>query len=235
MLEQLKLLVELQGIDSHLKEVLKSGEELPQKLAEIDRELEGSRGGLKKLETRLSELQKMRRNMERDVEAEAERIKKLASQSSMVKTNKEYQALLKEIEMAKQANWQREEELLNLMASIEEVEEEVDKRRKELKEKEELLNRRKEELKKNLEKMEGQAQEGQRRREEVIRGIDPELVKRYNFISQRLGVAVVAVEESACQGCHMRLSPQIMVELLGNKGLITCPNCNRILYVKENL
>lgn len=233
MSEQLKRLVELQEIDSYLKEVEKNREELPQRLAEMDRELAKSSTNLKKLQDRLQEVQKTRREREREVEAEEEQIKKLVAKSASVKTNKEYQALLKEIDQAKKANWAREEDILNLLTTIEELEEETQEQEELLKKKEGEISRKKTDFKARLEKLETGAAQKQEMRQTILGQVDPGLIKRYQFIGEKLGLAVVGVKGTACQGCHMRLSPQTIVELRSDKGLVTCPSCHRILHLEE--
>lgn len=233
MSEQLKILVELQEIDSYLKEVERNREELPQRLADMDREQARAATNLKKLLERLNEVQKIRREKERDVEAEEEQIKKLVAKSASVKTNKEYQALLKEIDQAKKANWAREEEILNLLTTIEELEEEIHEQEDLLKKKEQEIDRKKADLKARLEKLEAGAAEKQQRRQGILDQVDPALMRRYLVIGEKLGLAVVLVKGTACQGCHMQLSPQIIVELKSDKELVTCPSCRRMLHLEE--
>lgn len=230
---QLKILVELQKIDSYLKEVGKDQEELPQRLAEMDRELARAATSLKKLQEKLQEVQKTRRDREGEVDAEEEQIKKLAAKSTLVKTNKEYQALLKEIDQAKKTNWAREDEILNLLTKIEELEEEIHEQEELLKRKEQEIERRKAEFKTRLEKLEAGAAQKQERRQTILSQVEPALMRRYQFIANKLGVAVVPVRGTACQGCHMQLSPQTIVDLKSDQELVTCPSCHRILHLEE--
>jgi predicted nucleic acid-binding Zn-ribbon protein len=71
----------------------------------------------------------------------------------------------------------------------------------------------------------------------LVRSIDTALLREYERIfSHRGGVAVVEIVQGACQGCHMRLPPQMCVELQKNRRLTFCPHCHRILFVmRESL
>jgi predicted nucleic acid-binding Zn-ribbon protein len=230
---QVKTLVELQEIDIYLKEVEKAKQGLPIKMADMDQELEKASAQLKKLEEKLNELQKSLRSLEKDVEAEEDRIKNLAAKSSSVKTNKEYQALLKEVDQAKKVNWEREEALIDLLTKIEESEQELGANKAELKKKEQGINLGKSKLHAQVEELQAGAKERIQGREKITQELDPALIKRYQFIKNRLGMAVAAVKDSACQGCHMKISPQTIVELEKNREIITCPNCYRILHLEK--
>jgi uncharacterized protein len=63
-------------------------------------------------------------------------------------------------------------------------------------------------------------------------GINSFLLQEYERIfSRRGGVAVVALVNEACQGCHMHLPPQMCLELQRHPRLTFCPHCHRILFV----
>lgn len=230
---QVKTLVELQKIDVYLSDVERAKQELPIKLADMDRELEKATAKLEKLKEKLQELQKSRRSLENDVEAEEDRIKNLIAKSSSVKTNKEYKALLKEIEQAKKVNWEREEGIIDLLTQTEESEQELDLDKAGLKKKEREINQGKSKLHTQVEELQAGTQERRQAKEKIIKKLAPALIKRYQFIGSRLGVAVVPVKDSACQGCHMKLSPQIIVELESNREIIACPSCYRILHLDK--
>ncbi|MDH7500570.1 MAG: C4-type zinc ribbon domain-containing protein, partial [candidate division NC10 bacterium] len=67
-----------------------------------------------------------------------------------------------------------------------------------------------------------------------ISGMDPELVQTYARIYEvRQGLAVVPVKDRSCSGCFVTLTPQAFQEARRNDRILTCPNCNRILYWKE--
>ena len=66
---------------------------------------------------------------------------------------------------------------------------------------------------------------------EIKKEIPAELLRKYEQIKGAgRGIAVVAVWKEICDGCHMAIPPQMYNELQKEKALITCPNCNRIIY-----
>jgi uncharacterized protein len=69
------------------------------------------------------------------------------------------------------------------------------------------------------------------RREALIAKLDGEVRRRYEMIlARRGGVAVVAVREGTCQGCRMRVPPQLYNQIQRNDQVILCPSCQRMLH-----
>jgi hypothetical protein len=148
-----------------------------------------------------------------------------------VKTNKEYQALLNEIEILKEANSREEEEILQVMDEIEELKKNLLKREKEMAV---TLEKIEAEIKVIQEKMVqgGVIWKEQVERMEVLsKQLESKLFKLYNTLKEkRQGVGVVSVKHETCQGCFVNIPPQMYIEVQKNNALIRCPNCNRILY-----
>lgn len=180
---------------------------------------------------RIEELEKERRKKEGELDQEEEKIRKTQLRLMEVKTNKEYQALLKEIEWAKEVNSQREEDVIGIM-------DEIDQRRAELKEVETRIEDEKKDVTDKIryadEQMVQLDHEIRRlveTRKDLIGHLGTELLDRYRVLKQRkFGSAVVLVRNEACQGCHVHIPPQLYNEVLKNSAIIQCPNCQRILY-----
>ena len=65
--------------------------------------------------------------------------------------------------------------------------------------------------------------------------MDQDLFKRYVFLKERKGGhAISSVVKGVCQTCHMGIPPQKFNELIKGKSLLTCPNCQRIIYWGED-
>ncbi|MGB2689080.1 MAG: C4-type zinc ribbon domain-containing protein, partial [Desulfobacterales bacterium] len=65
--------------------------------------------------------------------------------------------------------------------------------------------------------------------------IDSQLFKKYLLIieQQQGGLAVVPVKDAVCHGCNVNLPPQLYNELFRYDSLKFCPNCHRVIYLKE--
>jgi hypothetical protein len=182
-------------------------------------------------ETRIEELENERRKKEGELDGEQARIKKSQLRLLEIKTNKEYQALLKEIDWAKEANDRREEDVILIMDQIDEsktalalLEKQLDEERRETERSVATTRERMAQLGKDMVR-------AQQAKEELLRSLDPDLLLQYTRLKQRRdGVAMVPVKNEACQGCFVHIPPQMYNEVRKNNTLILCPNCNRILY-----
>ncbi len=201
-------------------------------------QLERLKGLLKSLEEkkeeekrRIEELEKDRRKKEGELELESERIKRSQLRLLEVKTNKEYQALLKEIEWAKELNSQREEEIIKILEEIDQLKENYESIMEKAQKETEQIKEQIEKVKMQMAQVEKDIAQWQHNREEIIKELDPQLLKRYNIIKEkRDGIAIVLVKNEACQGCYVNIPPQMYNEVQKNMEIILCPNCNRILY-----
>ncbi len=69
-------------------------------------------------------------------------------------------------------------------------------------------------------------------RERLMKELPKPMAALFNRISMRIrdGVAVARAHNGACTACYMALRPQIMADVRRGNEVITCDNCNRILY-----
>src|SRR5574337_1030244 len=102
--EQLGLLIQLQEIDAKIRSLTEQKKRLPEALAALERRLAAAREDLDNVKEGLQTAQKNKRDRDKDLEAGVQKVEKLKARTSEIKNNKEYQALLKEIEAAQQEN-----------------------------------------------------------------------------------------------------------------------------------
>ena len=231
MREQLERLVALQTVDLKIQEMERAKEEIPQRIASLEEELGKEEEKVKAERSELEKLQKERRQKEKDLEEEVDRVKKTEARVFEIKTNKEYQAVLKEIEAAKRLNRQREEEILGILERLEELQAQLGKREKALEARRKEYQREIAELKQKQASFDAEMADEVRQREAQEKQIPRELLNKYHMLlEKRQGVAVARVINGACQACNMNLRPQLYIELQKQDTLIACPNCNRILF-----
>ena len=235
MKEQLELLWELQKIDLELRGIKEGQDEYPRELERLDEKQKIEKERVQKERERVEQLEKERRQKEGHLSAEIEKIKRTEGRMFEVKTNKEYQAFLTEIETLKGTNSREEEEILRILEEIDELKKTLSKREKEMAA---ILAKIEEEKKKLQEKMaRGNAiwKKQMERREVVAKRLESKLYKLYNTLKEkRQGVGVVSVKQETCQGCFVHVPPQMFIEVQKTNALIRCPNCNRILYWEGN-
>lgn len=166
----------------------------------------------------------------------SEKLKKYQQQLPSVKTNREYSALLNELDAVKREVRTREDEILaleeNLAASSAEVAAHEDSfPAEEAGYEEQMKEWRAEQVALTAEI--AAAEEESRKLEGSI---DKGLLRRFRQIAKKRGgialarVTMVGPQTASCSGCHVRLRPQLLSDIRLSKELIFCDSCKRILY-----
>ncbi len=234
--QELKTIYEAQKIDIEIAENERKVLLSPKKIEEMDKEIKETRDKVEKEKQIIDELEKERRKKEKELDVEKEKIKKYESRLYEVKTNKEYQALLKEIEGAKQANDTTEEEIIIIMEKGEEWKKDYDSSLAHLKKREKEVETEKNKLEKEMSSIDKTIMKLKQEKDNLLSIIDENLRATYNMlIEKRNGIAVVNVKNGLCLGCFMNIPPQLFIEVTRNKQLIKCPSCNRIFYFIEEV
>ena len=113
--EFIEKLVALQTIDLRIQGMEREKKQIPQSITSLEEESKREEEKFLAEKSELERLQKDRRQKEKDLEEEVDRVRKAEARVFEIKTNKEYQAVLKEIESAKKLNRQREEQILEIL------------------------------------------------------------------------------------------------------------------------
>jgi predicted nucleic acid-binding Zn-ribbon protein len=232
--EQIGLLVELQKLDSTIISLSRSIKAIPNKISSMEKPLKEAQANLRARKQGLEAAEKKKRDKEREVEEIDEKVEKMKARTADIKDNKAYQAHLKEIEKAEKTRFAREDEILELMESL-------DQEGGKVKEAEGALegeNRKVEELKAALDAEVGEGEKElsalKGKRTAMVDSLEKEIYDKYMSLLTNLGgLAVTKVEGEVCTGCNMHIMPQLYVEIKKNETIITCPQCNRILYFEQ--
>jgi predicted nucleic acid-binding Zn-ribbon protein len=148
-----------------------------------------------------------------------------------VKTNKEYQAMLKEMETIENKNSEIEDEIISGLDQIDRMRAEVRAKEKDFETRRSQYEKEKKKIEKEINQLDQDLHDSEKRTDVLRKQIRDELLKRYETIKgRRNGVAVALVWKEVCGGCHMNIPPQMYIELQRSSELLTCPNCNRIVY-----
>jgi predicted nucleic acid-binding Zn-ribbon protein len=233
--EQLKSLIELQQIDSKILDTKKILDKIPLKISEAEVSLKESLATLDSIKQKLSSLEKVKRDKERQLDDIIEKLNKLKARFTEIKTNKEYQAYLKEIESIEKDRYSIEDEILIIMEEIDNISRQIVSEEEKLKKERDKIESFKKNLWEEKSEVEKELITAKEMRTKIVETIDEELYNQYiNLIETYNGLAVAEAENEICQGCNMNIPPQLFVELKKNEEIIHCPQCRRILYYKNN-
>lgn len=229
--EQIKILAELQKIDSQIFHLKKELSAQPAAQKKVEDEFEKKKAGFKAAETQLKNDQLKQKEREGELAAREEKIKKLQGQLYTLKTNKEYTAMDMEIKGAKADNSLLEEEILKLIDVVEESKTRLIGEKEKLAGEEKIAKTELDALKKRSDELTAQVAELQEKRKVYTPNVDAKLLAQYErILDKREGLAIVPVYHGACGGCHVGLTSQTLNEIQASDKLIACEGCARMLY-----
>lgn len=236
MRNNLKSLYELQeidlridGLDGEKGQLLSEAQVLEAKLAEAREKIATRREEVQNLEAEKS-------GLETNLAAETENITRSETNLKEIKTQKEYQAVSKEISTAKKLIAELEDQILQKINAMEEISLDVAKKQVDLAELEENVALQQGEVQSRVKSLESGIAKDVATRAQTVKNLPASVMKRYAKLrDQRRGIAVVEAKEGNCMGCNMHLPPQLYNTLYRCDDIITCPHCQRILVMRQEV
>ena len=223
-------LIALQRLDIKLKHLSAFLDTIPAKVAAIDAKIEKSSQDLAQAKDRLAQNQKKRRDFEGQVKDIKSHISKYKVQLNDIKTNKEYTALLHEIDNAKAKVDAIEESIICEMLAADDIEGDIRAATETCRQAESVFKKEKEVLLVRKAALEGHLERVRTEREAHLRNVPGEALDHYQAIfHKRAGIVLSPVKGDFCSLCHMRVRPQVLEELMAGSALILCEACGRIL------
>jgi predicted nucleic acid-binding Zn-ribbon protein len=232
---ELQTLVDLQAYDSKIATLEAEAARLPKQIEAIQASLAEAKKTVDAFKAKIEQTRKDLRGKEKDLEVHAAKRAKEEARLYEVKTNKEYSAVLLEIEEIKQVKGKTEEDILALMEMQERLAVDVKEAEARLKTREEQAKQDEGVVRGKLAKVEQELGVVRAERGTRAKALSPGLLASYERIMKaRGGTAVAAVDAaSICGGCRMSIRPQALMELRVATGLMTCESCGRYLYYSE--
>ena len=231
---QLSSLIKLQAIDSEVYILNSEKSKKPDEIKALEGLFEAKKADLKKLEEKSLDLQKQKKEKELELAAKESATVKLQGQLYSLKTNKEYQTMLGQIEDSKADASLIEDKILELLEQVDGVKVEVEKEKLKLKEDEKLFLADKAKVDLRVKEIDDRLSQLDSLRKQAIPGIDPKILAQYDrILSSRDGLAIVTVKGNSCGGCNMFVPPQVINLIKMYERIVTCEMCNRMLYIEE--
>ena len=227
----LERLIALQRLDSAASDAQRRLADEPQREKAFEGRLEAARQHVAAAKERLSENQNARRAIEKDLTVQQGRLSKFRDQLMAVKTNREYQAMQHEIEIAQNEVKALEEKILermleadDLTAALKRAETELAAEQKAIDQDRGAMSAEVADLTASLDRIAGE-------RSALVKAMDSRILALFEQVARkRNGIAVAEAREGICTICHVRLRPQVFNTVRRNDTIAQCDHCNRILY-----
>jgi len=228
---QLRTLIDLQALDTRIAGLESELARLPREIATVQAAVDEARKAVEAAKARLEAARKSQRAKEKDLEDNRIKRQKYEGQLYQVKTNKEYSAVLSEIEEVKQEKARIEEEVLNFMEQQERAAVEVKEAEARFKAREAQGRGEEAALGERLRGVETDLAVVKSERGQLARDLPASVLTDYDQILRHRGVAVAEVAKpNFCGGCRVTITPQRLQELRQQSALIHCESCGRYLY-----
>ena len=227
---EIEKLIGLQRAETELKRVEAELAEVPKKRSDLEADLQAERLRLDTAKEALATSQKGRRQHEGALQDLETRRSKYKGQLMEVKTNKEYTAVLHEIEGVEREIRSREDEVLAEMEKAETLAAEIKREETAFKEAEARHRDGAKALDERTKGLEADAQRFRGERAAVAATLGEDLLALFERVAKLRGAAVAEARDGMCQLCHVKLRLQLYSDVKKNETIQQCPSCSRILY-----
>lgn len=227
-------LAALSFIDQRLDELIEEFGDLPDLEKEKQRELINTKVLIDETKSILDEIKKFVNTAKVTLVELKEKEEKLTAQQFLVRNNREFDAISREIESLKQEHSNLSDKMRNEGIKEENLLKVLEEQQKKYNELESEIQA----LKLEIEELAGEQKEEVRnlkKQKDAIQSlINIQFLKEYNRIRKNHNDSAVQIKRSSCTGCYNAVPSQRIVEIRNNKNLLyLCENCGRILLADD--
>jgi hypothetical protein len=233
MLPEIEKLLVLQDRDRKIRALKQELKLAPLETKELDERLADA---VKKLETvklKAKEIEVERKKLENEVQSKKDTIAKFQTQKFQTRKNEEFQALNNEIKRYEGEISTIEDRELELMENGDKAKVTIAETDKETQAVKAQVERQLADIASKIDAVAGQLKDLETERTKLAAEVDEDLLDTFNRLFANKNEAVVALEHDVCMGCHMKVTTQTAVRVRGNREIVHCEQCGRILYPGE--
>ena len=229
-------LVALQDVEQKIAGLQKQINEIPASVQRLHADLQQLKEVHQQRLAHSQDLAKNRRTYEGAVEMQRTKLGRLKDQLMSVKTNKEYTAMLHEIQGAEEQIRSEEDKILEIMEESETLEKQLKSEEKELGARVSEIQAAIRMLEDSVPGLESEVEKLRQDRMAMEAGVGEELLGRYRRLAEaRRGIALAEARDELCTACHVRIRPQVYADLLKTEDVLACDSCSRILFLRSAL
>jgi predicted nucleic acid-binding Zn-ribbon protein len=229
--KQIEQLIILQQVDDEILVLQDEIEKAPLELSDLEAQMGEFDERRALIDERMELLKSQQKKLVFEIEEDAGKIKKSKNKLMLVGNTKEYHAMMREMDSLEKLNRMREdeqtavnEELVRQDDATAALTDEMSGVKEQYAALKTTLDERLDEANKRLDGL-------VRKRKKACKVVPPPILGRYEFIRERMeNPVIVPVTEGVCHGCHIMIPPQIFNDLQKGQQILSCPNCQRLIY-----
>jgi len=230
-IEQVEQLVVLQKVDSEMIELERTLEAAPKQLQSLQEKKAYLQQQQDVIQEKINVLLEQKGRIEGEIENDAQKVKKSKNKLMLVENTKEYHAMMREMDNLEKTNRMREEEKSNLLADLSDLEGRKETLQKDIDELAATITAQQSTLDAEMAEKRARLDILDKEKKQASQAVPAPILVRYNFIRDRIpSPVIVPVSEGVCQGCHIIIPPQTFIDLQKGEQILSCPNCQRIIY-----
>lgn len=234
MKNKLQYLYALQVVDTELDGLQEQKGDLPLEVEKLEEELATLRSRHASIEQSMRQSFSMRDNADSEIVNLREKLERYKGQQFAVRSNREYDALTREMDAAAEAVTRLEKEMGQLEGQATASRTELEELAARITGVEAQLQEKRAALAEVSKLTEEEELQWQHKRDKALARIAKSDLAAYERIRKaKKGMAVVPVKKGACGGCFNRVPPQKLLELRTNERMYTCERCGRIIVSDE--
>jgi len=234
MRQDLKKLLHLQSLDLRTRQLGEEEVARKRELEALEEKIRADEEMAEEEKARWKEIQVQIKELELQVDEKKNQINKYQQQLLQIKTNKEYQALLLEIEGLKGDIRHLEDAILELMEAAEKEKKKMDRVQSDLEAERKKYREEEEAAARDLENISREKEEIKNKRKGAAESLEEDLLEKYERIFEhKPDRALVPVVAKTCRGCNMQLTGQVLNDLQKDDEIHYCENCGRLIYLPE--
>lgn len=234
-LQQIELLISLQKVDDEIHAIRQDLKAAPLELESLRAQFADVTAQRSHQQDKMAHLHDQEKRLGVEIEDDNARLKKSKNKLMTAGNSKEYHAMVREMDSLERVNRNREEEKAALLDELQrqtsllaEVEAQHLHLQNELAACEAGLQAR-------MAAAEASLEELTKKRQEVAKHVPGPVFNRYEFIRERLQhPVIVPVSNGVCSGCNIAIPPQNYIELQKAAQILSCPNCQRLMFWSEH-
>ena len=223
-------------IEKKLFDINRKRGNLPKKISELSTEIENYKTISSNNNKRIEEIDKRKILLNGSLSDTDKKVNTLNEQMYKVKSNKEYEALLKEIDHLNNESTSHINELDTFEKEIEEINENSTSNDEKLNSLIEKLSKLEEKLKDANQSIENEEKKLIQDQKQCLNSnTDKNLLDLYNEKKDEYGgLAFALADRNCCGNCYSSLPAQLSIDIKNRSELVTCPSCRILLYLDLN-
>ena len=214
-------------IEAELEEIPIELEGLKRKFQRVERTIKENEKNIESHDNRLLQLKKVKEELKLNQQ-------KYEGQISLIKTQREYEAITSEIAQIKEKLEVIEDEEMNALQETEEMKKAIEEQNELHEQLKATISEKEKEVNKLLNEKQKELDKCLKEKDKISSGLDEEIIYKFEkIVKKKDGIGIVSIRRGVCMGCNMILPPQFINDVRRESEIIFCPNCSRILYYFE--